>query len=1059
MFNIKIKSIPNKAKTGSQLDYSLVDRNTLFLKPSNTNNQSDIKNTIGGVPRDEANIEAEGGETVIGDLNNDGLLEHNTIVGKRHSKGGVPMNVPDGSFIFSDTPSLRIKDPEVFSIFGMKPNKKGYTPAEIAKKYQINDYIAILKDEAKDKYAKQTAQVMLDSNLKKLGMLALVQESMKGFPDGVPAIAESAVAGLSSAPQEDMGEEQQEMQRGGTPKYSKEGPSLWRDIKESAKATLDAIEEQGVGEYIQNWWENKDKNSKKPKAAPVKKPKADVSDEYLRKLAYKEYKNRKDPSPTLEQLKALKQKELEAIRQKENFNYESLVGKKIYSGNKPYTVTGIDLNALNSNLSSALNDENADIIKLKSDDGEEAAMSMRMWQSISNNKKINLPGQSQYLDFTTTPKNLKRNLNKDLHVETGDILNYDGNKYTVINPWGENSYEYKTSGKRWKDIFDNTQGIIHVKDEQGNDVFIEGEDLKQSKKFLPSSVKITRSPNNFIDWAKFKKNTGTEGVVQKTPVQDLNDDNSAKPANQEPKRRTYKSPLKRDEPVVKKTTPVSATPASEDVWTDEEFKYGGLTKYEQAGPVTEPPGKTWTGKYQYSKKTGNRRKIYTDGTFGPSEKVGVTYDTADEKARALAEKLGYIFVNPVENLRYKEKQVGPQTKNTGYEVDPESGYRYKDIKPGLAGLEDVYRRHKEIIDQYPGGFEAWKKTQIEAGGKENPAQKFLVDRVNMLYKALTGTDLVDVNKPGAYIPGVELFNLPGIQRTPAVAQTPAKRDVEVVNPTRPPQENVFNDDGWWLQDRLTFAGNLTDNINRYDPVMAAYQRQFGDVAYEDPTRQLAANQSAMSQMNNMFQNSMANNTFAATVLANSGQGFENAANVIGGVENRNVGTYNNYADRFAQRANEYDQLIQNAKQLYNNQMVTGLQQYDNARRAQKWNVINAYNTGVTNNMRKRQQEQILTPQAHIDPITGDVMWTGRTRNMFGEDVYSPAYKNSNSFNPAAYYEAYKNAGYSPEEAMNLLKIQAGQKRASASNYGGMGYPGANSAYGAYAASPYDEYDV
>ena len=54
-------------------------------------------------------------------------------------------------------------------------------------------------------------------------------------------------------------------------------------------------------------------------------------------------------------------------------------------------------------------------------------------------------------------------------------------------------------------------------------------------------------------------------------------------------------------------------------------------------------------------------------------------DTADEKARALAEKLGYNFVNPVENLRYKEKQVGPQTKNTGYEVDPESGYRYKDI--------------------------------------------------------------------------------------------------------------------------------------------------------------------------------------------------------------------------------------------------------------------------------------------------------------------------------------------------------------------------------------------
>jgi len=133
MFNIKIKSVPNKAKTGSQLDYSLVDRNTLFLKP-NTPVDSNVKNTMGAVPRDEANIEAEGGETVVGDINNDGYLEHQTIVGKRHSQGGTPLNVPPGSFIFSDTDKLRIKDEEVLAIFGMRPNKKGYNPSKLAKK-------------------------------------------------------------------------------------------------------------------------------------------------------------------------------------------------------------------------------------------------------------------------------------------------------------------------------------------------------------------------------------------------------------------------------------------------------------------------------------------------------------------------------------------------------------------------------------------------------------------------------------------------------------------------------------------------------------------------------------------------------------------------------------------------------------------------------------------------------------------------------------------------------------------------------------------------------------
>jgi len=222
MYNIRLKSVPNKAKTGSQLDYSLVDRNTLFLKP-NTPVDSDVKNTMGAVSRDKANIEAEGGETVVGDINNDGYLEHQTIVGKRHTQGGVPLNVPEGSFIFSDTKKMKIKDPEVLAIFGMKPSKDGYTPAEIAKKYNINDYIAILKDPAKDKYSKETAEIMLESNVKKLGMLALIQESMKGFPDGVPAIAESVIGQMQGQSAEEAQESPEEQSAEGPQREMTEG--------------------------------------------------------------------------------------------------------------------------------------------------------------------------------------------------------------------------------------------------------------------------------------------------------------------------------------------------------------------------------------------------------------------------------------------------------------------------------------------------------------------------------------------------------------------------------------------------------------------------------------------------------------------------------------------------------------------------------------------------------------------------------------------------------------------------------------------------------------------
>ena len=120
-------------KTGDQRDFSLVHRQVHYIGEGQAN--TPVKNIMGAVPREEANIEVEGGETVIGDINLDGYLEHMSFVGKRHSEGGVPVNIPDGSFIFSDTKKLRIKDKELLkNVFGLSAKKGGYTPAEIAKK-------------------------------------------------------------------------------------------------------------------------------------------------------------------------------------------------------------------------------------------------------------------------------------------------------------------------------------------------------------------------------------------------------------------------------------------------------------------------------------------------------------------------------------------------------------------------------------------------------------------------------------------------------------------------------------------------------------------------------------------------------------------------------------------------------------------------------------------------------------------------------------------------------------------------------------------------------------
>ena len=151
-------------------------------------------NSLYPVPRDEANLEAEGGETVFGDINGDGFPESNVIRGKRHSEGGVPLNLPDETFIFSDFKEMKIKDPELLKMFGKNhskksKSKKGYTPAQLAKQYNINKYRQILQDPDEDKLAKRTAEIMIENYNKKLGALSLAQEAQKGFPQGIPAVA------------------------------------------------------------------------------------------------------------------------------------------------------------------------------------------------------------------------------------------------------------------------------------------------------------------------------------------------------------------------------------------------------------------------------------------------------------------------------------------------------------------------------------------------------------------------------------------------------------------------------------------------------------------------------------------------------------------------------------------------------------------------------------------------------------------------------------------------------------------------------------------------------
>ena len=189
---VKIKSVP-QARTGYQVRGALAndvpafggaDYNAYIGQPN-----TKVSRTMGAVPREEANLEAEGGETVVGNLDGSMMPSFKKIVGPRHTGGGVPLNLPDDSFIFSDTKSMMIKDPHILKMFNKPEKKGGYTPAELSKKFDINKYRQILQDPNTDKIDRKTAELMIKNCILKLGALALAQESKKSFPQGIPEIA------------------------------------------------------------------------------------------------------------------------------------------------------------------------------------------------------------------------------------------------------------------------------------------------------------------------------------------------------------------------------------------------------------------------------------------------------------------------------------------------------------------------------------------------------------------------------------------------------------------------------------------------------------------------------------------------------------------------------------------------------------------------------------------------------------------------------------------------------------------------------------------------------
>jgi hypothetical protein len=279
---VQITKLPlDKAAYGKQVQGSLSLKPGAFggadYRASDKKVYNGVRDTVSEVPREEANLEAEGGETAFGPITGQSIPDHLKIRGKRHYEGGVPLNLPDDTFIFSDTASLRINDPSILAMFNKVPKKGGYTPAELAKPYNINKYKSILLDPDSSKLERDTATIMIKNYIMKLGALALVQESMKGFPQGIPEMAKPYME-ANGITEEDLMPELKEQaealaqqQPGMNPEIPQEqNPMMAEEMQqmapEQAMQADQAMMDQGQAMYPQQM----------PSGAPVAMPQGDM---------------------------------------------------------------------------------------------------------------------------------------------------------------------------------------------------------------------------------------------------------------------------------------------------------------------------------------------------------------------------------------------------------------------------------------------------------------------------------------------------------------------------------------------------------------------------------------------------------------------------------------------------------------------------------------------------------------------------------------------------------------------------------------------------------------
>lgn len=1016
---MKVRITKKPGSTGDQRNYGLV-RGSAF-DPFESKDNTPISDTMGAVPRNQANIEAEGGETIVGDLNNDGYLEHFKITGKRHSKGGVPLNVPGGSFIFSDTPKLAIKDEEVLARFGKTFKKGGYTPAELAKQYDINKFIQLMKDDNSDAITKRTAGDMVKKNSQKLAELALVQESMKGFPSGIPAIAAPLMG--AELGQAKYGGRLPKMEMAGDPIYNKTTPMYINGQMYYWKETVDKPG-WGTGDTVVLY---------NPQTG-------------------KELRMDKDRYETLSK------KEFLPV-------YDNVYGKGL-----PDRVRGVQY--LNWGLTP---EDGRDMNGL-----QQRILTDDTRRTYQKGQRFSTDGRNYYEIVDPFAYTQGYGENTYYGPGTGAYVTHEKEDQAVIVRPLKVTYDRQGKPVYTRDdaapLTYMTDGAILDANKNNKFTFVGGTPIFGGSGAVGSSTDVsgglegTMTPQYTRTGKTFEKGGLIPVFAQGGPGDDKIyevKDASGKVVYEY--RGAYYNSLDEAKAARTKNAPAANPDKAQP-------KTGGT-------PTLPKELESVKDYVKWDNSIKKWRVTLPDGTSAEiRDKVADTLtnygfkdviQSGSKKITTSAKDYDYFYagLRPQDfEGKMVRKFIGAEEAGKLDEIATRK--KYFEIL-GITGLTDDQLRDPKALYN---NKEFMEKTYYPAFQKVLPQDKFRAVMKNDTKWGLEHYDAIPDFDTPEKIPTPELvyWCVPSKEQGKdgtsgqgkkedapegAVFYTSVpERDAACKGiPTTTTTQTKQTPKNWWLQDIGKFAVGLTDKVTEFDPVLYQVPIVEEDYVLLDPARQIAARQEQLNKGIDLVENTSDGQVARANVMGYSGQAAEDMANVISQYEQGNVGIVNNALARNAQGMRQG--MLDNTKlrSAYNDSLAVKGQAAENERRQIKYRNLANWMEGVTNAQKTNEWLPILTPSYRVNALEGSInfaegydprsMYTGAIVGT-NPGLYDPsqiassvatAYDEGYRANISKGEEAAKQAG---NAAARAVQMRLNNQNMGIGTNGSMMYPGA-----------------